>query len=111
MDDESVSSAVERPDLRLPRSDFQNLGVQHFALLSPALTTPGLESPMEMFPPFEPPAQLDDNKADEEMFLALLKPRVRYDVEVVTKLIIYAGIAWITMEGTPILFHFTGYAP
>lgn len=33
----------------------------------------------------------DDAEQDHQMFLALAKPRVRYDVEVVTKLVIYAG--------------------
>lgn len=33
----------------------------------------------------------EDEERDHQMFLALEKPRVRYDVEVVTKLVIYAG--------------------
>jgi hypothetical protein len=33
----------------------------------------------------------EDAEQDHKMFLALAKPRVRYDVEVVTKLVIYAG--------------------
>ncbi len=33
----------------------------------------------------------EDEKNDREMFRKLQKPRVRYDVEVVTKLIVYAG--------------------
>lgn len=33
----------------------------------------------------------EDAEQDQQMFLALAKPRVRYDVEVVTKLVIYAG--------------------
>jgi dihydrosphingosine 1-phosphate phosphatase len=37
-------------------------------------------------------ADLQDQQQDEkEMFSRLLKPRVRYDVEVVTKLIVYSG--------------------
>lgn len=42
------------------------------------------------------------------MFSKLEKPRVRYDVEVITKLIVYAGIAWIAVEGAPILFETIG---
>lgn len=34
----------------------------------------------------------EDAEQDHKMFLALAKPRVRYDVEVVTKLVIYAGM-------------------
>jgi dihydrosphingosine 1-phosphate phosphatase len=33
---------------------------------------------------------------------------VRYDVEVVTRLIVYAGIGWIAVEWNPILFHVIG---
>lgn len=32
-----------------------------------------------------------DEREEKEMFSKLEKPRVRYDVEVVTKLIVYAG--------------------
>jgi hypothetical protein len=34
----------------------------------------------------------EDAEQDHKMFLALARPRVRYDVEVVTKLVIYAGM-------------------
>ena len=46
----------------------------------------------------------------KEMFSRLQKPRVRYDVEVVTKLIVYSGIGWIAVEGNPILFALVGLA-
>lgn len=77
--------------------------------------------------PLTPPLSdaASDAASDAEMFLALEKPRVRYDVEVVTKLVVYAGkndrndfirvfanywigIAWLAVEGNPILFQFTG---
>ncbi len=45
---------------------------------------------------------------DQEMFSALKKPRVRYDVEVITKLVVYAGIAWVTVEINPIIFERLG---
>ena len=47
---------------------------------------------------------------EKEMFSRLQKPRVRYDVEVVTKLIVYSGIGWIAVEGNPILFSLVGLA-
>ncbi|KLU81020.1 long-chain base protein 3 [Magnaporthiopsis poae ATCC 64411] len=49
-----------------------------------------------------------DELGDMEMFERLVKPRVRYDVEVVTKLIVYCGIAWLSVEGIPLLFEFIG---
>lgn len=55
---------------------------------------------------------VDANNEDEmdrtELFATVKKPRVRYDVEVVTKLIVYCGIAWLAVEGNPILFHHIG---
>lgn len=39
---------------------------------------------------------------EKELFSNLQKPRVRYDVEVITKLIVYSGIAWLAVEGNPI---------
>ncbi|KAF2813163.1 PAP2-domain-containing protein [Mytilinidion resinicola] len=50
----------------------------------------------------------DDEKEDREIFLKLERPRVRYDVEVITKLIVYTGIAWLAVEGNPILFEIFG---
>lgn len=47
-------------------------------------------------------------RGEKEMFEKLMKPRVRYDVEVVTKLIVYSGIAWLAVEGNPILFELIG---
>ena len=63
---------------------------------------------------------------EKAMFSRLQKPRVRYDVEVVTKLIVYSGtfnnsssqasslipsllgIAWLAVEGNPLLFEVVG---
>ena len=56
------------------------------------------------------PSQIrrQDEKEEREMFSKLEKPRVRYDVEVITKLIVYAGIGWIACEGAPRVFEATG---
>ncbi|KAJ9644681.1 Long-chain base-1-phosphate phosphatase [Coniosporium tulheliwenetii] len=53
-------------------------------------------------------SQQDDGKEDQEIFSSLERPRVRYDVEVVTKLIVYSGIGWLAVEGNPILFELCG---
>lgn len=45
---------------------------------------------------------------EQEMLSRIEKPRVRYDVEVVTKLLVYSGIAWWAVEGTPIVFELVG---
>ncbi|KAF3908063.1 hypothetical protein ABW21_db0204233 [Orbilia brochopaga] len=47
-------------------------------------------------------------KQEREMLSRIEKPRVRYDVEVVTKLLVYSGIAWWAVEGAPILFELVG---
>lgn len=56
----------------------------------------------------EEPDSQQDELDEREMFEKLIKPRVRYDVEVVTKLVVYAGIAWLSVEGIPVLFEYIG---
>lgn len=81
------------------------------------LLTPGKFPGQPLTPPASDSGNTSDYSAREEeeekrmdhaMFLALQKPRVRYDVEVVTKLVVYAGIAWLAVEGNPLLFEATG---
>ncbi|KAK7422108.1 Long-chain base-1-phosphate phosphatase [Neonectria punicea] len=50
----------------------------------------------------------EDGLGEKEMFSQLVKPRVRYDVEVVTKLVIYTGIAWFAVAIIPIMFELVG---
>lgn len=71
------------------------------------------------------PPVIDTEEEDAMLFQTLPKTRVRYDVEVVTKLIVYTGggffvvsltillltrtgIAWLATEGDPILFEHIG---
>ncbi|KAA8565498.1 hypothetical protein EYC84_009357 [Monilinia fructicola] len=83
----------------------QMMGAGH-VIYAAGVTTPGIEGN---------DAQEDEitvgqgNELDEtEMFSRLEKPRVRYDVEVVTKLVVYSGIAWLAVEGNPIIFEIIG---
>jgi hypothetical protein len=56
-----------------------------------------------------PTLDLEAEKRDEkELFSQIKKPRVRYDVEVVTKLVVYAGIPWVVIEVAPLLFDLLG---
>nr|POE72315.1 dihydrosphingosine 1-phosphate phosphatase [Quercus suber] len=50
----------------------------------------------------------EDEKNDQEMFSSLEMPRIRYDVEVITKLVVYAGIGWLAVDLNPKLFTFLG---
>ncbi|KAG8669597.1 Long-chain base-1-phosphate phosphatase [Fusarium poae] len=50
----------------------------------------------------------EDRLGEKEMFSQLIKPRVRYDVEVVTKLVVYTGIAWFAVAIIPIMFELVG---
>lgn len=52
----------------------------------------------------------EDELQDRKMFSALEKPRIRYDVEVITKLVVYAGIGWLAVEVDPLLFKWLGFA-
>ena len=65
-----------------------------------------------------------ESPEDGDVWKSITKPRVRYDVEVVTKLVVYsgqyhnltfsstsltvAGIGWLATEGCPILFELVG---
>ncbi|KAK2763300.1 hypothetical protein FQN54_009936 [Arachnomyces sp. PD_36] len=71
---------------------------------SPEITTTGTTSPNPV-PIIE---YGPDGQDEKEMFLKITKPRVRYDVEVVTKLIVYSGIALLAVEFNPILFDLVG---
>ncbi|KAK6599139.1 PAP2 superfamily protein [Botrytis cinerea] len=83
----------------------QMMGAGH-VMYTPGVSTPGLEG--------NDAAEDEitvgqENELDEtEMFSRLEKPRVRYDVEVVTKLVVYSGIAWLAVEGNPIIFEVIG---
>ncbi|KAK4034720.1 PAP2 superfamily-domain-containing protein [Parachaetomium inaequale] len=50
----------------------------------------------------------EDELGEREVFSKLVKPRVRYDVEVVTKLVVYAGIAWLAVDGILLAFEAVG---
>ncbi|KAF2009961.1 sphingosine-1-phosphate phosphohydrolase-like protein [Aaosphaeria arxii CBS 175.79] len=50
----------------------------------------------------------EEENEKREIFMKITKPRVRYDVEVVTKLIVYAGIGWLAVSGNPMLFQIVG---
>ncbi|KAI5286596.1 hypothetical protein KEM52_001934 [Ascosphaera acerosa] len=92
-------------------SEIQN------AVAAPAATS--LSSPASPLPPPSVAAAKAGGDADseenekimEEMFRSITRPRVRYDVEVVTKLIVYSGIAWLAVCGNPIMYYYLGLAP
>ena len=50
----------------------------------------------------------EEEVQDRNMFSALEKPRIRYDAEVITKVVVYAGIGWLAVEGDPVLFRWLG---
>lgn len=56
-----------------------------------------------------PPPEYNTSRTDEkEVFSQIKKPRVRYDVEVVTKLVVYAGIPWVVINSAPPVFELLG---
>ncbi|KAJ6113480.1 Dihydrosphingosine 1-phosphate phosphatase [Penicillium sp. IBT 18751x] len=60
-----------------------------------------------------PPPAYETSRAttrddEKEVFSQIKKPRVRYDVEVVTKLVVYAGIPWVVINGAPPVFEVLG---
>jgi len=104
-----------------------SLGINNGNLPTPSQSRVGSYEQMMgqghvVYTPATPPAvndEQDDDDADisvgqqneleeKEMFSRLEKPRVRYDVEVVTKLVVYAGIGWLAVETNPIIFEIVG---
>ncbi|KAH7088997.1 hypothetical protein FB567DRAFT_322335 [Paraphoma chrysanthemicola] len=76
--------------------------------LSEKNNTPPPESDTDTFQFTQTLTDEENETEKREIFMKLTKPRVRYDVEVVTKLIVYSGIAWIAVEGNPLLFELVG---
>ncbi|KAI1471095.1 PAP2 superfamily-domain-containing protein [Daldinia caldariorum] len=76
-------------------SDFEELMGQGTVVVSPAET--GGEPDLIV--------GQHDELGEKEVFSKLVKPRVRYDVEVVTKLVVYCGIGWLAVEFIPVLYE------
>ncbi|KAI1480742.1 PAP2-domain-containing protein [Daldinia eschscholtzii] len=76
-------------------SDYEKLMGQGTVVVSPAET--GGEPDLVV--------GQHDELGEKEVFSKLVKPRVRYDVEVVTKLVVYCGIGWLAVEFVPILYE------
>lgn len=91
----------ETPDGLL--SPFASLASQQHAKPPPPTQSPPTPTSSDS-------GKEDEQQDDRKMFSALEKPRIRYDVEVITKLVVYAGIAWLAVEGNPILFAKLGLA-
>ncbi|RMZ89921.1 hypothetical protein DV736_g2853, partial [Chaetothyriales sp. CBS 134916] len=72
---------------------------------SPAVSASSVSSPNEGHTGQEARSEEEQQK---ELFAHVQKPRVRYDVEVITKLIVYSGIAWLAVEANPIIFELIG---
>ncbi|KAK4941828.1 Long-chain base-1-phosphate phosphatase [Elasticomyces elasticus] len=65
-------------------------------------------SPMPLSTPGPQEQQAMDLLQERRLFASIQRPRVRYDVEVITRLIVYSGIGWLAAEGNPILFQLVG---
>jgi len=130
---ESLSSAAatRRPDWKTanghtsgahPQTPFNESADGH---LSPASLQSSRQNPRDLLAAslqanvdekeVHTPSRRDSGSREEEvqdrnMFSALEKPRIRYDVEVITKVVVYAGIGWLAVEGDPLLFRWLGLA-
>ncbi|EAU33877.1 conserved hypothetical protein [Aspergillus terreus NIH2624] len=110
--DVNHGSPSEGPTQKLSRKQSKLHEYEHMmGTGSPRIATAvdaGAGAPLltEPFPALEP-----EEPGEEEVFAQIKRPRVRYDVEVITKLVVYSGIAWIVVEGAPILFDMVGLVP
>ena len=101
--DQTANSDVQTPPSPLtPATSDDDLG-----RVSPIARLP---SHTEEFPFYSLAEEKfrEEEKEKREIFGKIEHPRVRYDVEVVTKLVVYAGIAWLAVQGNPVLFEVVG---
>ncbi|KAI1337660.1 PAP2-domain-containing protein [Xylariaceae sp. FL0016] len=96
--DQSGRSSAVSPAQGKP-SDFEKLMGEGTVVVSPVEMVDEEGEP-ELY------VGQQDELGEKEVFSKLVKPRVRYDVEVITKLVVYAGIAWFAVEGVPVLLEF-----
>ncbi|KAL3469763.1 phosphatidic acid phosphatase type 2/haloperoxidase [Aspergillus californicus] len=104
--DDASTSATALPKLsRKPTrlDEYEHMmGTGTTAIDNRRSQSPGLEP----FPEF-----ISDERDEEDLFAQIKPPRVRYDVEVITKLVVYSGIAWIVIDGAGVLFERLGLGP
>ncbi|KAI2632214.1 PAP2-domain-containing protein [Hypoxylon sp. NC1633] len=93
----SRSSAVSGVQQHSRPSDFEKLMGEGTVVVSPTETSTGEEPDLYV--------GQQDELGEREVFSKLVKPRVRYDVEVVTKLVVYCGIGWLAVEIIPVLLE------
>jgi hypothetical protein len=98
------ANILNDPLLTPPLSDLDN----SMGGVSPIARLP---SQTEEFPFYDLAEQrfLDERRREEEeIFGKIERVRVRYDVEVITKLVVYAGIAFLAVQGCPVGFEVVG---
>lgn len=104
----SPSDEVILEDGATPTASWQQVKqTDNSSELSPQ-TANGMLSPFTMG--LEIPDSKEEEQQNQRMFDALERPRVRYDVEVICKLIVYCGIAWLVVAGNPVIFNIVGIA-
>jgi hypothetical protein len=87
-----------------PLSDIAS----HMGGVSPIARVPSQTEEFPFYALAEKQFLEERKREEEEIFGKILMPRVRYDVEVVTKLVVYAGIAFLAVQGCPVGFEVVG---
>ncbi|KAL2823306.1 phosphatidic acid phosphatase type 2/haloperoxidase [Aspergillus cavernicola] len=103
--DDASTSATALPKLSRKPSrldEYEHMMGTGTTAIDTRSQSPGLEP----FPEF-----VSDERDEEDLFAQIKPPRVRYDVEVITKLVVYSGIAWIVIDGAGVLFERLGLGP
>ncbi|KAK3986604.1 PAP2 superfamily-domain-containing protein [Cladorrhinum sp. PSN332] len=95
---EKASAAAEEHDLANGKSSGVQSGNGRVVEFEKMMGTLPGESAVVDSPSPADEGQEEDELGEKEVFSQLVKPRVRYDVEVVTKLVVYTGIAWLAVD-------------
>ncbi|KAI1106511.1 PAP2-domain-containing protein [Jackrogersella minutella] len=101
----AVSSSTSRGAKNSKLSEFEKMMGEGTVVVSPVEVTTGDADGVDG--DAEPDVYIgqQDELGEHEVFSKLVKPRVRYDVEVVTKLVVYCGIGWLAVEIIPVLYE------
>ena len=95
------------PLLTPPLSDLDNFS-EVLGGVSPIARLPSQTEEFPFYALAEKEFLDERRREEEEIFGKIERVRVRYDVEVVTKLVVYAGIAFLAVQGCPVGFEVVG---
>lgn len=100
LEEGSAEAALEENEKAVSKASLQVRPAESSLLTPPASEKSEETSPND--------TSVEEQKNDRRLFSLLEKPRTHYDVEVITRLVVYTGICWLAVEWNPVLFSVLG---